>query len=243
MYDKNFIYKMAEKAKKDNTVGIRTNTFRKKTFCISLVTGKVGIAKCHKDDLFDTNYGIGIAYCRLKGIKIKEEQSLKGCIIYCDDEDKEFYVVKDEDSSLTLLEADEYEKGIWDVRAGQKVLEKEKTDDIDLICRKPKMRFEESPDPAMIDFKGLSIKNNRFPIEYFFNGVIKIDENCLATINPNYTLKQNFIMLYYKFVNESILRKVPINKISTNYIPLQWNDNLFHCINTISRRLETLELL
>lgn len=243
MYDKNFIYKMAKKAIKDNAVGIRSSISKGKTFCISLVTGKVGIAKCHKDDLFDTNYGIGIAYCRLKGIKIKEEQSLKGCIIYCDDEDKEFYVIKDEDSSLTLLEADEFTKGVWTVCAGQNVIKKAKTDDIDLICCKPKMRFEESPDPAMIAFKGLSIKNNRFPIEYFFNGVIKIDENCLATINPNYTLKQNFIMLYYKFVNESILRKVPINKISTNYIPLQLNGNLFHCVNTISGRLETLELL
>ena len=142
-----------------------------------------------------------------------------------------------------LLEADEYEKGIWDVRAGQKVLEKEKIDDIDLICRKPKMRFEESPDPAMIDFKGLSIKDSHFPIEYYFNGIIKIGENCFTTINPNYTLKQNFTMLYCKFAKKSILRKVPINKIPTNYISLQLNGNLFHCINTISGRLETLELL
>ena len=38
------------------------------------MTGKSAMAKCHKNDLFDTYYGIGIAYCRLKGIKIKEEQ-------------------------------------------------------------------------------------------------------------------------------------------------------------------------
>ena len=77
MYDKHFIYKMAKKAINDNTVGIRTCYFKKKTFCISLVTGKSAMAKCHNNDLFDTYYGIGIAYCRLKGIKIKEEKSLK----------------------------------------------------------------------------------------------------------------------------------------------------------------------
>ena len=73
------------------------------------MTGKSAMAKCHKNDLFDTYYGIGIAYCRLKGIKIKEQQSLKGCIVYCDDEEQEFYVVEDEDSSLILLESDKYE--------------------------------------------------------------------------------------------------------------------------------------
>lgn len=239
MYDKNFIYKMAEKAKKDNTVGIHTCALKKKTFCISLVTGKSAMAKCHKNDLFGTNYGIGIAYCRLKGIKIKEEQSLKGCIIYCDDEDQEFYVVKDEDSSLTLLKTDEYEKGIWHVLAGQKAIKKEKTDGIDLICRKPKMRFEASPSPKFVEFMGLRIEENRLPIEYFFNGTMKIggnDSNCLSLINPNYTLKQNFVILYYKFINKSLLKKFPY---SVNVIKLQEEGNLIHTLNLGTKRLET----
>ena len=238
MYDKHFIYKMAKKAINDNTVGIRTCYLKKKTFCISLVTGKSAMAKCHKNDLFDTYYGIGIAYCRLKGIKIKEEQSLKGCIIYCDDEDQEFYVVEDEDSSLILLESDEYEKGVWNVLAGQKAIEKEKTDDIDLICRKPKMRFEASPNPKFVELMGLRIEENRLPIEYFFNGTIKIggNSNCFSIINPNYTYKQNFVILYYKFINKSLLRKLPY---SVNVIKLQEEGDLIHTLNLGTKRLET----
>lgn len=238
MYDKNFIYKMAKKAVKDRTVDIRTCALKKKTFCISLVTGKSAVAKCHKDDLFDTTYGIGIAYCRLKGIKIKEEQSLKGCIIYCDDEDKEFYVVKDDSFDLILLETDEYEKGIWHVLAGQKAIKKEKTDNIDLICRKPKMRFEASPSPKFVELRGLRIEENFLPIEYFFNGTIKIGgiSDCFSIINPNYTLKQNFVILYYKFINKSLLRKLPY---SVNVIKLQEEGDLIHTLNLGTERLET----
>lgn len=243
MYDKHFIYRMAKKAINDNTIGIRTCSLKKKTFCISLVTGKSAMAKCHKGDLFDTYYGIGIAYCRLKGIKIKEEQSLKGCIIYCDDEDKKFYVVKDEDSSLILLESDEYEKGIWHVLAGQKAIKKEKTDDIDLICRKPKMRFEVSPNPAIVDIFGSQIKENRLPIEYFFNETIRIGGNgsdCLSTINHNYSLKQNFIMLYYNFINEEENLLVKPNYTS-KFIKLQEEGNLIHTLNLTTERLQTYE--
>lgn len=243
MYDKDFIYKMAEKAKKDNTVGIRTAALKKKTFCISLVTGKSAMAKCHKDDLFDTKYGIGIAYCRLKGIKIKEEQSLKDCIIYCDDEDKEFYVVKDDDSSLILLEVDEYKRELWRVRAGQKAIKKKKTDDIDLIFRKPKMKFEESPSPRFVNVKGLQIKENRLPIEFFFNGVIRIggkNSDFRDIINPNYTFYQNFTMLYCRYRNENLLRKLNSHNRS-NYIELQKEGNLIHTLNLITERLETFE--
>lgn len=197
------------------------------------------MAKCHKNDLFDTYYGIGIAYCRLKGIKIKEQQSLKGCIVYCDDEEQKFYVVEEESSSLTLLETDEYEKDVWYVLAGQKAIKKEKTDDIDLICRKPKMRFEASPSPKFVELMGLRIKENRLPIEYFFNGTMKIggnDSNCLGLINPNYTLKQNFVILYYKFINKSLLRKLPY---SVNVIKLQEEGNLIHTLNLGTKRLET----
>ncbi len=243
MYDKNFIYKMAEKAKKDNTVGIRPSTPKRMTFCISLVTGKVGIAKCRKDDLFDTNYGIGIAYCRLKGIKIKEEKSLKGCIVYCDDEDKEFYVVKDEDSCLRLLEADKCEDNIWYVHAGQKAIKKRKTDDIDIVYRKPKMKFEVSPNPIIVDIFGSQIKENRLPIEYFFNGTIRIGGNssdCFSIINRNYSLKQNFVMLYYNFINEEENLLVKPNYTS-NLIKLQEEDNLIHTLNLKTERLETFE--
>lgn len=243
MYDKNFIYKMAERAKKDNTVGIRPSTSKRMTFCISLVTGKVGIAKCHKDDLFDTNYGIGIAYCRLKGIKIKEEKSLKGCIVYCDDEDKEFYVVKDEDSCLRLLETDKCEDNIWYVHAGQKAIKKRKTDDIDIVHCKPKMKFEVSPNPVIVDIFGSQIKENRLPIEYFFNGTIRIGGNgsdCISTINRNYSLKQNFVMLYYNFINEEENLLVKPNYTS-KFIKLQEEGNLIHTLNLTTERLQTYE--
>lgn len=241
MYDKNFIYKMAKKAVKDRTVGIRTCALKKKTFCISLVTGKSAVAKCHKDDLFDTIYGIGIAYCRLKGIKIKEEKILEGCIVYCDDEDKDFYVVKDDSFDLILLEADKYERDVWYVRAGQKAIKKEKTNNIDLIYHKPKMRFEASPNPAIIDLFGSQIKENRLPIEYFFNGTIRIGGNgsdYLDTINLNYTFKQNFIMLYYKFINKEQDLLVKPNHTS-NFIKLQEEGNLIHTLNLVTERLTT----
>lgn len=244
MYDKNFIYKMAKKATNDRTVGIRTCASKKKTFCISLVTGKSAVAKCHKDDLFDTFYGIGIAYCRLKGIKIKEEKNLEGCIVYCDDEDKDFYVAKDDSFDLILLETDKYEDNIWCVCAGQKAIKKEKTDSIDLICYKPKIKFEVSPNPTFVDVKGFQIKESHLPIEYFFNGTIRIGgkgSDCFSIINPNYTYKQNFIMLYYDFINESLLRKMSPYSKSTS-IKLQEDGNLIHTLNLKTERLETFEL-
>ena len=36
-------------------------------------TGKIGIAKCHKNDDFSAVTGIGIAYARLKGVEIPQE--------------------------------------------------------------------------------------------------------------------------------------------------------------------------
>ena len=43
------------------------------TVVIDTRTGKIGIAKCHKNDDFSAVTGIGIAYARLKGAEIPQE--------------------------------------------------------------------------------------------------------------------------------------------------------------------------
>lgn len=47
-----------------------------KTAVIDVRTGKVAIAKCHKDDDFSVRIGIGIAYAKLKGAEIPQEAPL-----------------------------------------------------------------------------------------------------------------------------------------------------------------------
>ena len=134
-------------------------------------------------------------------------------------------------------------KGIWHVLAGQKAIKKEKTDDIDTVHRKPKMKFEVSPNPAIVDIFGSQIKENRLPIEYFFNGTIRIGGNssdCISTINRNYSLKQNFIMLYYNFINEEENLLVKPNYTS-KFIKLQEEGNLIHTLNLTTERLQTYE--
>jgi len=43
-------------------------------------SNKSGIARCHDDDVYDSKYGVVLAYCRLKGIKfpkVKEVQQVR----------------------------------------------------------------------------------------------------------------------------------------------------------------------
>ena len=48
-------------------------TINQKIIVIDTRTGKTGIAKCHKEDNFSENIGIGIAYAKLKGVQIPQE--------------------------------------------------------------------------------------------------------------------------------------------------------------------------
>ena len=52
-------------AHNDCDVVMRSNV----TVCVDS-NGKIGIAKCHPDDVFDCDTGIAIAYARCKGIEI-----------------------------------------------------------------------------------------------------------------------------------------------------------------------------
>lgn len=64
--------------------------------------------------------------------------------------------------------------------------------------------------------------------------------DCISTINRNYSLKQNFIMLYYNFINEEENLLVKPNYTS-KFIKLQEEGNLIHTLNLTTERLQTYE--
>ena len=56
----------------DCDVIVRSNV----TVCVDS-DGKIGIAKCHPDDIFDYDIGIAIAYARCKGIEVPKVTNYK----------------------------------------------------------------------------------------------------------------------------------------------------------------------
>ena len=80
MYNKDFLNRMAIKASKDKSVFVYTH--KKEVIVTSIKTGKRAVAKCHKNDEWNFATGLGIAYCRLKNIPIKQERQKEVLVIY-----------------------------------------------------------------------------------------------------------------------------------------------------------------
>lgn len=73
------------------------------TVCVNS-NGKVGIAKCHPDDIFDYDIGVAIAYARMRGLevpkvtickKLSEMKNGENFVDMCRDTFR--YVAKDKD--------------------------------------------------------------------------------------------------------------------------------------------------
>ena len=64
----------AERGSRQNDcdVVVRSNI----TVCVD-DKGKIGVAKCHPDDIFDYDIGIAIAYARCKGIEVPKVTTYK----------------------------------------------------------------------------------------------------------------------------------------------------------------------
>ncbi len=90
MYNKDFLKRIADRALRDRSVFIYTH--KRQVIVTSVKTGKRAVAKCHKDDKWNYEIGIGIAYCRLKNISIKKDKINENLSIYRIGEDDLYFL-------------------------------------------------------------------------------------------------------------------------------------------------------
>ena len=260
MYNKDFLKRMALRAERDVSVVFYTR--KNKTFCLSLRTGKVGIAKCHKEDKYDHFIGTGLAYCRLKNIKVPENNGYeRGTIIRYND--KEYYVINvyDDYSSPSLIPViffDVFKINKYGlIKAGQKMttlcffkkLKKPK------IIKK-KIFIPKSPSPEVLMTYIEQMKNHQeVNIVYlpYANTIMITDlssdlKSTIAidyTIEDNYTLEENMAMAYCKLkgIEPYRITNVDTKDLDSNYKILKVTGNYYYCLNTITKRLETLKVV
>lgn len=255
MYNKDFLKKMTVKAEKDNSVVFYTR--KNKTFCLSLRTGKVGIAKKNKNDKYDYYIGTGLAYCRLKNIKVPEDDDYKrGTMIKYNG--KEYYVINSYYDCLSLLGGfflDAFQTDCNMVKAGQK-MEKlyfiKKPEILNKGNAEVRFRLSPSEECLKVYIEGMK-KSQELNIGYipYANMIIMQDlgSNLVKTkeikhfIKDNYTLEENMAMAYCDLKGIKPYITTAAAKITNKYIILKATDNYCHCLNKVTGRLETLKVV
>lgn len=256
MYNKDFLKRMALRAERD--VSVVFYTHKNKTFCLSLRTGKVGISKCHKEDKYDHFIGTGLAYCRLKNIKVPESNDYeRGTIIKYND--KEYYVINayyDCPSLLGGFFLDVFQIDCNMIRAGQKMEKLHLIKKPEILKSNAEVRFRLSPSEECLKaYIEETKKSQEINIGYFpyanmitmqdlgFN-LVKIKE-IEHFIEDNYTLEENMAMAYceLKGIEPYRIVNVDTKALDSNYEILKVTDNYYYCLNTITKRLETLKVV
>ena len=260
MYNKDFLKRMALRAERD--VSVVFYTHKNKTFCLSLRTGKVGISKCHKEDKYDHFIGIGLAYCRLKNIKVPESNLYeRGTIIKYND--KEYYVINayyDCPSLLGGFFLDVFQTDCNIIRAGQKMEKLHSIKKPEILKREnAEIVFLKSPSEKRLKGYIEDMKHHQeVDIEYlpYVNRIIMEDlssnPKSAKTINyvieDNYSLEENMAMAYcelkgiepYDYIADVDIKK---GLIYDNYEVLKTTDKYCYCLNTKTGRLETLKVV
>lgn len=257
MYNKDFLKKMALRAGRD--VSVVFYTCKNKTFCLSLRTGKVGIAKCHKEDKYDHFIGTGLAYCRLKNIKVPESNLYeRGTIIKYND--KEYYVINayyDCPSLLGGFFLDVFQTDCNIIRAGQKMEKLHLIKKPEILKKdNAEVRFSLSPSEECLKAYIEEMKKSQeINIGYIpYTNMItmqNLGSNLVKTkeinhfIEDNYTLEENMAMAYCKLksIEPYRITNVDTKALDSNYEILKVTDNYHYCLNTITKRLETLKVV
>ena len=255
MYNKDFLKRMALRAERDVSVVFYTR--KNKTFCLSLRTGKVGISKCHKEDKYDHFIGTGLAYCRLKNIKVPESNLYeRGTIIKYND--KEYYVINAYNDCPSLLGGfflDVFQTDCNIIRAGQKmeklhlikkpeILKKSNAEVIFRLSPSEeclKAYIEEMKKSQEINIGYISYAN-MITMQDLGSNLVKTKE-IKYFIKDNYTLEENMAMAYCKLKGIKPYITTDAAKITNKYIILKTTDNYCHCLNEVTGRLETLKVV
>ena len=253
MYNKAFLKRMTLRAENDDSVVfyIRKN----KTFCLSLRTGKVGIAKLNKEDKYDYYIVTGLAYCRLKNIKIPEESNKyeRGTMIRYNG--KKYYVINtyyDQTSLLGGFFLDVFNADYNIIQAGQKMERLHLIKEPEILKRgNAEVKFKLSPSEESLKVCIEEMKKNQeINIEYipYANMIImqdlgsKVKEVQYST-EDNYTLEENMAMAYCEL--KGIEPYIIVNNAETTntYVILKTTNKYRHCLNTVIGRLETLKVV
>lgn len=259
MYNKDFLKKMTLRAENDNSVVFYNR--KNKTFCLSLRTGKVGIAKKNKEDKYDYYIGTGLAYCRLKNIKVPENNDYeRGTIIKYNG--TKYYVINayyDCPSLLGGFFLDAFQVDCNIIQAGQKMEKLYLIKKPEILKKKnAEISFKISPSKEVLKSYIEQIKRySEIEIEYrpYANMILmesfnpKDDAKGINyVIEDNYTLEENMAMAYcaLKGIEPYIyIADVDIEKglMYDGYEILKTTDKYCHCINTNTGRLETLKVV
>lgn len=259
MYNKDFLKKMTVKAENDNSVVFYTR--KNKTFCLSLRTGKVGIAKKNKNDKYDYYIGTGLAYCRLKNIKVPESDDYKrGTMIKYNG--TKYYVINayyDCPSLLGGFFLDVFQADCNIVKAGQKMeklhLIKEpeilKKGNVEISFRiSPSKEILKSYIEEMKRYLGVKIEYRPYANMILMENFNPKDDTkgINYVIEDNYTLEENMAMAYCELKDiEPCIRiaDVDIKKglMYDGYEVLKTIGKYCHCLNTNTGRLETLKVV
>lgn len=256
MYSKDFLKRMTLRAENDDSVVCYNR--KNKTFCLSLRTGKVGIAKQNKDDRYDYYIGTGLAYCRLKNIKVPEEKNdyKRGTMIRYNR--KKYYVVNAYYDQLSLLggfSLDVFNADCNSIQAGQKIERLHLIKEPEILKNKnAEINFRMSPSKEVLQGYIREMKRHEeVSVEYlpYANMIIMqdLDSNLKETkeinynIEENYTLEENMTMAYCELKGIEPYIIINNTEITNNYVVLKATEKYRHCLNTVTGRLETLKVV
>ena len=173
MYNKDFLNRMAIKASKDKSVFIYTH--KKEVIVTSIKTGKRAVAKCHKDDEWNFTTGVGIAYCRLKNIPIKEIGKNDNLAVYKFKADDCHYLSIGNDLYFKVLKQGSYWKDIPYDKPIKIEKDSVKLNYFKLVDVSPKLKF--SYCPPREDLKDLGIctlRSSAFNVTFKYPDSIEI---------------------------------------------------------------------
>lgn len=197
MYNKDFLDRMAIKASRDKSVFIYTH--KRQVIVTSVKTGKRAVAKCHKDDKWNFATGVGIAYCRLKNIHIKQERQKEHLTVYRLGKTDEYYLWIGKD---LFFKVKPRENGFWENIPYEKVVKISKTNSfyssLKMIDWSPlKLKFNYCPPRKDLEYLGTSIlRNSAFEVTFKYPHSIvifskEISDTCCFTPLDNLTEIEN----------------------------------------------------
>lgn len=256
MYNKDFLKRMARRAVNDKGVTIQYKG--RKTFCFSLRTGKSGMSLRHTKDEPDFSIGVGLAYCRLKNIKVPEEaryDNLKAGNIYQYGSGLFYCAYTDGKQSILIPTSSHSTRYI--IKDGAHFITY--SDEVSnknllfrLIAKDPQIYFSGNYNEEYLKniYEG-SIKN-RF-IRYTVSDSNITAENYFAKcsshspINDKYSLEANLGLVRCDLLKISPYLICPnvLDKVfdlrQCHYEIFYKDDKYVHCLNYTSKRVETLE--
>ena len=186
MYNKDFLNRMAIKASRDKSVFIYTH--KREVIVTSVKTGKRAVAKCHKGDKWNFAIGVGIAYCRLKDIPIKQERQKEDLQVYRLGKTDEYFLWIDNN----LYAKVKFRNCLWEVLPYEKVVEISKThpyyNSLNLVQTHPRLKFSYCPPRENLKHLGTSLlRSSAFNVTFKYSYSIVIfskEQNRTCAFTP-----------------------------------------------------------